>query len=513
MTPLKYLFWKKRVLATFGEHNRTGKYLKKFSAVFALLLASPLFAGESLIIPPLRMSLRLVEIKTSKTVTFNSRVVVDNSSPLKPVSTIEVLNFDNLLMIDLLQIYQLAKQEDAVYASAQAEYNAGKEKASQARAGFLPQFTASATIAKAVSAQQNLPHSRYDTNGYSVSFIQPLIRPQTWATYRQAKQQVLQSEFKLSASHQDLIQRVAKAYFGVLLAQDNVRVSQSQKLAFERQLEQAKRTFEVGTSTITDTNESQAKYDQSVAKEIADQNELQIKKDALRQIILKTPQRLSPLIDDATFDQFISDKVGEWENIAEAENQTISISRAEAEIAKFEISKQRSGHLPTLDLVLSYIDNRNGVPNIFGGQSNFRSTQIGLQLTIPLYAGGSVTSRVARALADQQRALSDLEQKRRASLQTVRSAFLGVNSGAIKIKSLEQALKSSKVSLESTKLGREVGVRTTVDVLNSEQQVFQAQRDLSQAKYELLINQLNLLAAAGRLKEEDLIKINDMLAK
>ena len=502
----------KRVREILLENRKSGRGLRRFSALFTLIFAMPIFASDTLTIPPLRLTSYLGKLPKSVAIMTASETE-RKGLLLRSEPSIEVANFQNLISLDLLQIYQLAKDEDATYAVARAEFTGNREKVSQARAGYLPILNASASVAKAVNAQQGLPRSRYASDGYSISLMQPLIRPQVWANFRQAKQQVLQAEHKLSAANQELILRVAKAYFDVLLAQDNVKVSQAQKTAFERQLEQARKTFEVGTTTITDANEAQAKYDQAVAKEIADQNDLRIKSDVLRQIIAKVPPRLSSLRDNVTFDQFVSDNLNEWEKTAETDNQTIAISKADAEIAKLEVTKQRAGHLPVLDLIMSYTDNRNGIGNIFGGRADFRSTQIGLQLTIPFYSGGGVSSKVSEALALQQRAQSDLEQKRRDSLQAVRTAFLGVNSGASKIKSLEQAVKSSQVSYESTKLGREVGVRTTIDLLNAEQQVFEAQRDLSQAKYELLINRLNLLASAGKLTEEDITKLNDIFEK
>jgi len=183
------------------------------------------------------------------------------------------------------------------------------------------------------------------------------------------------------------------------------------------------------------------------------------------------------------------------------------------EIAKSEVQKQRAGHLPTVDLVANYGNNRNGFVDPFGDRIDLKSGQVGIQVTLPLYAGGGTQYRVREALANRDKSGYDLESNRRTVAQNTRTAFLGVTSGTTQVKALEQALKSSQIALESTKLGREVGVRTSLDVLNAEQQVFQARRDLLQARYNVILNQLKLKAAAGQLNENDVVEVNTLLVK
>lgn len=417
-----------------------------------------------------------------------------------------------VLAADLLQIYQDAKVQDATIASAKAAYDAGQERVPQGRAGLLPFVNLTGNVTRVESEPTGLPSQSVTTRGYTLSLTQPLFRAQNWATYDQAKQQVLQSAAQFSAAQQDLILRVAQAYFDVLLAQDNVTVSQSQKTAISEQLAQAKRNFEVGTATITDTNEAQARFDQAIAQEIVDQNDLEIKHQALQQLINRLPDRLSPLKDQLALPLPKPNNIKDWVSAAEQNNQTLTTLRAGVEIAKQEVTKQKAGHLPTVDLVASYADNRNAITSGFGVSADLTTKQIGVQVTVPLYAGGATQSRIREALANQEKSTQDLEVNRRVVSQTTRTAFLGVTSGVSQVAALEQALKSAQVSLDSTKLGREVGVRTSLDVLNAEQQLTLAQRNLLQARYNVILNQLRLKAAAGQLTDGDVAEVNSLLA-
>ncbi|MES2356348.1 MAG: TolC family outer membrane protein, partial [Pseudomonadota bacterium] len=412
---------------------------------------------------------------------------------------------------DLLQIYQDAKTQDPIFSSAQAAYQAGQERLPQGRAGLLPSVNISANATHSYTKSDGTPAAYYDSSGYTLTLSQPLYRSQNLATYQQAKQQVLQAEAQFSAAHQDLILRVAQIYFDVLLAQDNVTVSQAQKNAFAEQLAQAKQNFKVGTATITDTNEAQARYDQAIAKEIVDLNDLEIKRQALQQLIAKIPEQLTPLKDPLTLVSPTPNNINEWVAASEQNNQTLTVLKAGVEIAKSEVQKQRAGYLPSVDLVASYNSSRNAFADVFGSRVDLKTSQIGVQVTLPLYAGGGTQSRVREALANQDKSNFDLEANRRSVAQSTRTAFLGVTSGITQVQALEQALKSSQVSLDSTKLGREVGVRTSLDVLNAEQQVFQARRDLLQARYNVILNQLKLKSAAGQLNDGDLVEVNKLL--
>ncbi len=413
---------------------------------------------------------------------------------------------------DLQQIYHDAKSQDATFLMAQAAYQAGLERLPQGRAGLLPSASFSSNVSRNYLDIEGAALIDYNSRTYTLSLTQPLFRMQNWATFEQAKQQVLQAEAQFSAAQQDLILRVAQAYFDALLALENISVSRSQKTFISEQLAQAKSNFQVGTTTVIDVNETQARYDQIAAKEIADQNDLEIKIQALKELISKDPEQLVPLKDQLVLALPTPNSINDWVAASEMNNQTLVALRASVEMAKSEVQKQRAGRLPVVDVVASHNNSRNAVMDVFGNLANLRSSQIGIQLTLPLYAGGAIQSRIREALANQDRSNYEFEAFRRTVSRSVLTAFLGVTSGIMQVRALEQALKSSQASLDSTKLGYEAGVRTGLDVLNAEQQVSQARRDVLQVRYNVILSQLRLKAVTGKLNEADLAEVNALLA-
>lgn len=419
---------------------------------------------------------------------------------------------------DLVSIYREALQADAVYASARASLQAGNEKRPQGLSGILPAITLSANTQhndRDLQFRNNTPatNSQFNSNGLTVTATQPLFRMQNWITYEQSKNQVSQSEAVFLQAQQDLIIRVAQSYFDVLLAENNVTLAAAQRVAFAEQLAQAKRNFEVGTATITDSNDAQARHDLAVSQEIAAQNDLQIKKGVLQQIIGRPPQTLATLSSRFTPALPAPNNLDSWIEQARLSSLQVRAARAAADIATQEVSKNRSGHLPSLDAVASYSDSATG-SGVQGGPGFDSSTKfIGLQLSMPIYLGGLTNSRVREALANQEKARQDLENTTRTVELNSRSAFLGATNGVAQIKALQAALVSSQSSLDSTKLGQEVGVRTQVDVLNATQQLITTRRDYAQAIYAYAINVLKLKAAAGTLGEDDVITVNQWLEK
>ena len=304
---------------------------------------------------------------------------------------------------------------------------------------------------------------------------------------------------------------MAIAYFDVLLAEFNVELADSQKAAVSEQLAQAKRNFEVGVATITDTNEAQAKYDSIVAQEISARNDLDNKRTALRAIIGRTPpplKRVGRGFDPALPNPNSADY---WVDKALAENLAVKIAAYNVDIATLEIDRQKAGHLPTLDLVGSYLYSGGSGATNFSSGFDFRQGQIGVQLNVPIYQGGFVDSKVRQAIALQDNARQNLEVARRAALFNAQTGFAGVNSAAASVKAFEQAAASAQVAYESNRLGQEVGVRTNLDVLNTQQNVYQARRDVAQAYFNYLIGVLRLRSAVGTLTEQDLEEINRRL--
>jgi outer membrane protein len=414
---------------------------------------------------------------------------------------------------DLLSVYRDALVSDPVYQAARAQYAATSERLPQARSGYLPFVNANAAITRYAIDRAGTPEFDYTYKTYGVTLSQPIFRMQNWIAISQADKVVLQAASTLSQAQQDLAIRAAQAYFDVLLARDNVALSESQKAAFDQQLAQAKRNFEVGTATIVDTLEAQARYDQTVAKEIADKVDLEVKSRILAVLLGKLPDGLVPLREPLPLEGPQPNDVEAWVKAASESSYTVAVARANYEIAKQEIDRQRAGHYPTLDLTGSAtrVDDPTsaapGISPIVNGGS------IGLQLQIPIFQGGLTQSRVREAVALRDRAEQDLENTQRTVAQTVRAGFLVVSSGISLVRALEQALVSTQSQLESTILGRDVGVRTSVDVLNAQQQVFQARRDLQSARYTFLINTLRLKAATGTLTEADVEAVNRTLGR
>lgn len=421
---------------------------------------------------------------------------------------------------DLMEIYRAARVSDAQYAAARASWTAAQERLPQGLAGLLPSVSLSAStqyndrnLRPRDPASTSGGTSRFNSNAATLAVTQPLYRPQNFALYEQAKTQVAQAEAVLAQAEQDLILRVAQAYFDVLLAQDTVAFAQAQLAAIGQQLEQAKRNFEVGTATITDTHEAQARYDITVSNEIAARNDLEVKRRALSAIIGRPAPGLAPLGPKFSPRPPEPDNMERWVERALQTNPQVRIAEAGLAFAAQDVERNRAAHRPTLDAFASYSESSSGSGVQGGFGSDTTSKLIGLQLAVPLYQGGALQSRVREALANEERARQDLENARRSAELAARQGFLGVTNGLAQVKALEAALTSSQSSLDSTLLGREVGVRTQVDVLNAQQQLFQTRRDLAQAKYNYILSLLRLKAAAGSLSEQDLALANSWLER
>lgn len=418
---------------------------------------------------------------------------------------------------DLLETYRAAQANDPVFAAARAAQRVGQERLPQGRALLMPSINLSANstlndqsaqYGAAAPAFLNGAH-RYNSHGYSVNLTQPLFRQQNWLAYTESELQVAQSEAQFKIAGQDLIMRVSQAYFDVLIAQDSVQLTEAQKNAITEQLEQAKRNFEVGSATITDTHEAQARHDLVSAQAIAAQNNLEIKRNALRQLVSVLPQEIRHLGKEFTLEAPQPADIEQWAGTAQNNSLQLVIAQAGAEIAEREVARNRGGHYPTVDLVANY-SKKNDSGGIYGANSS-TGKSVGVQLNMPLFQGGAINSKWREAEANRERAKQDLENARRNAAQQARQAYLGVVNGIAQVKALQQALASSESLLEASKLGQEVGVRTNIDVLNAQQQLFSTRRDLYQAEYNYLLSHLQLKAAAGALGEDDLSKVNQAL--
>ncbi|MDP1733909.1 MAG: TolC family outer membrane protein [Sulfuritalea sp.] len=416
---------------------------------------------------------------------------------------------------DLMAVYRDAVAYDAQYASARAALEAGRERLPQGRTGLLPTIgLAASTTWNDVDTTRRVngataTNAQYNSNGWTVSLSQPLFRWQNWVAYTQSELAVAQAEAQFGLAKQELIVRAAQAYFDVLLAQDTLATAQAQKAAIAEQLESAKRNFEVGTATITDTHEAQARYDLTSAQEIAADNDMTVKRQVLRSVIGKEPEGLKNLKPGVQLVRPQPDNINKWVEMAESASASVQIYQALYEIAAREIEKQRAGHYPTLDLVAT--NGRSGAGGGTTGGFDSKSSTIGLQLSIPIFAGGGVVSKDREAVALKEKAGADLENARRNAALNARQAYLGVSSGMAQVKAYEAALTSSQSALDSNKLGYEVGVRINIDVLNAQSQLYDTRQKLAKARLDTLAALLKLKAAAGSLGEDDVAAINALL--
>jgi outer membrane protein len=419
----------------------------------------------------------------------------------------------------LVDIYQQALLHDPTLASALSANQAAQEIIEQGKALYRPtvNFNAGTSASEtdirfigAGSPFRSNGRNSFEAYNYGVEARQPVYRKQNLVQMDQTRTQVSQADKQYNLSQQTLILRTTQAYFDVLIAQDKIDLIVAQKAAILSQLEQAKATFEVGTATITDVNEAQARYDLIVAQEIAAVNEHQIAKRSVEAITGEIPDRLATAKSDLQV-KHIEQTMQDWQQVAVQNNLNIAIQQDALKLAEQEVERMRAGHLPTLDAVASYTDNySNGSANGFGNE--LKNTTIGLQLQIPLYQGGAVSSRTRQAVLNKQKALDDIEIARRQTDLETQRAYLNLSTTIAQVKALEQALLSSQSQLDSTNLGYEVGVRTSVDVLNAQQQFYSAKRDLLQARYNYLVNIIRLKAAVGVVTEADLVDINQQLA-
>lgn len=420
---------------------------------------------------------------------------------------------------NLTQVYEDARGYDAQYGAARQALQAGRERAPQGRALLLPtlNLTANTTRSHLESDSKNeavLPSFERDVNshGYALTFTQPLYRRQNWLQADQGELQAKQAEFTFGQAGQDLILRAAQAYFDVLAAQDTLGLVRAQKTAIAEQLAQAKRNFEVGTATITDTHEAQARYDLAVAQEISAQNDVEVRRRALQQLTGKEYAALKGLRPEVKLSPPDPNDMQSWVSLAEKQSYTVLVQDAAVEIARLEAQRNSAAHHPTLDLVASHSYTSQSGSNLSATGTEANSSSVALQLAIPLYQGGGLNSREREAAYNLERTRQELENARRTSALATRQAYLAVINGIAQISALEQALVSSESALQSNRLGYEVGVRINIDVLNAQQQVFSTRRDLLVARYNTITNFLRLKAAAGGLRESDLADVSLALA-
>jgi outer membrane protein len=416
----------------------------------------------------------------------------------------------------LVELYEAARGFDATYLAARSQYEASLAQAAQARAGLLPQAGLAAAASWARREVNNGGFSgTNDSQSTTLSASQPLYRPVNKLTNDQATLTIDIAQARLTQAEQDLIVRTSQAYFDVLAAQDTLTFVQAQKTAVAEQLAAAKRNFEVGTTTITDSREAQAQYDLVLAQEIAAENDLRVKKLTLDQLVGRAAVTPRPLAAPVALPELLPADPQAWVDRNLGTHPSILQATRNLEIAQLETSKAEAGHKPTLDLVGQYQIARGPTTTLPAVAGNVRTNtaSVGVQFNLPLFAGYAVQNRVKETLALEEKARSDLEAARRGVDLSTRSAYLGVVSGQGQVRALQAAEASSQSALDANRLGYQVGVRINIDVLNAQSQLFQTKRDLAQARYNVLLGSLRLRQASGALLPEDLLPIDALLAK
>jgi len=423
----------------------------------------------------------------------------------------------------LSEVIDAARTYDATYLGVRSTTEAAMYRYEQQRALHLPSASLNAQVQRSV---QNTPYitdpssSTTDTAGATINASQTLFNRQNDLAIDEAQRAVDVARSQQLQAEQDLIVRVAQAYFNVLAATDALQTVQGNKAAIGEQLASAKRNFEVGNATITDTREAEARSDLARSQEIAAQNDLQVAHVTLDQLVGRNGVTPHALALPATLPPVMPSQAQDWVNLAEADNPALKQAQLNLEIAQLETSRAKAGNLPVVTagatLGKSYVHNAStfqggtgGIPTAYGGWGD--SNSIGVTVSVPLFAGFAIQNRERETVALENKARTDVEGARNSATLATRQTFLGAQSLAAQVKALEAAQVSSKLALDATQLGYKVGVKVNLDVLNSQSQLYQTERDLAKARYDYVVAMLRLRQAAGTLTQNDILAVNALL--
>ncbi len=446
-------------------------------------------------------------------------------APMTPIVAALVLAFGAAVSQaqSLSEVVQAARGVDAAYLGARSNADAAHYRYEQARSAHLPtaglQVQAardSSTSPTPISTTAIINQTSKTTSlGGTVNAQQNIFNRQNDLTIDQAQKNEDIAQSQLAQADQDLIVRVAQAYFNVLAAADALNSVQGNSKAIAEQLASAKRNFEVGNATITDTREAEARADLARSKEIAAENDLLVAKVTLDQLVGRNGVAPHPLILPATLPPVMPSQVSDWVALAESDSQALKQARVGLEVAELATARARAGHLPTLVANATY--GRTRAREVIDGEGTFtgnsRNAGVSVTLNVPIFSGFLIQNQVNEAVALEQKARTDADGARNQVVLATRTAFVGALSQAAQVKALEAAEASSKLSLDATLLGYKVGVKVNLDVLNAQSQLYDTQRDAAGARYQYLVAQLKLRQAAGTLGNNDLLPIDALLVK
>lgn len=427
-------------------------------------------------------------------------------------SLIILAAFGQVYADDLISVYKLAKTNDPQYRAAIFELNALLEEKPQSQSFLLPQLSATGYISdtdQTVTGGIQAGKYNYDSNGYKITATQSVYQKFNFDNLEQADAKVIQAKASFLDAKQSLILRVVTQYFLVLAAKDNLKFANAERKAIKEQLVQTKQRFNVGLIAITDVHEARARYDQTVASEIEAENTLAINQETLHEITGKKHTVFSSLLQNFPLIKPKPANIKSWIKTALTKNANLRKAASTVDVARLEVSKNQSAHYPSLDLVAEYSNDDIGIGSIDTNENE--EARVMLQLNVPLYQGGLVSSRTRAAAFRLQQTKELLEKQRRETMRLTRNSYLSVFAIISKAKAFKQALKSTTVALEATQAGFDVGTRTGVDVLNSQRERYRAIRDYTRERYNYILEILKLKYAAGILTENSLLNVNKWL--
>lgn len=416
---------------------------------------------------------------------------------------------------DLLEVYSLAYQTDPVLKQIISQRQSVGEGSVQAFSRFLPFVNASAdTSANRTNPSGNTfdnSSKSFNRHGYSLNLNQSIFDNTNYVNYRIANLQISKAEANLSAAQQELIIRSADAYFRTLAAVDKVGFTKAERKAISRQLDQAKRRYEVGIIAITDVHEAQAGFDNANAQVISAENELLITKEVLRELTGQYINIVSALAEKIPLSPPTPEKITHWVDQALSGNYTLLAAKEDTLVKKENINLQRSGHYPTLGLTASYGYSKDNLSRSFESSSQSKDSSIGVNISIPIYEGNSVVSKTRQAQYDFQQSQEAYTEVLNSTEKNARSNYLNVLSEVSRVKALKQAVISNESALKATEAGFEVGTRTIVDVLNVQRDLYRAKQEHSNSRYIYILNILKLKQASGELARVDIETVNNWL--
>ena len=407
-------------------------------------------------------------------------------------------------VMDLKQVYQAALEQDATIRASRAAADSGRERVPQARAGLLPQISASAgrnnnnldTTAPNILGTPVTTNDQYFSDNRTLQLRQPLMNMQRWLQFQQAKSIVEEAEANLDRDLQNLVVRVAGAYFETLMSDEQLELVQAQIKTYTALVDAAQKGLAAGSGTRTDVDDAKARLDMAKAQELEARQNQELTRRQL-QLLVNQPVGAIAKLNVSALQLSAPEpaNLDEWTRKAEASSPEIKAMQARLEASRREVSKAQAGHLPTLDAVAQW--SNSGSENITRVNSRYENKTIGLQLNIPLYSGGYVNSTIRQAVAEQTRAEETLEALRRDLGVRVHKEYRGVTEGILRVRALEQAARSAEQMMKSTQMSLKAGARTQLDVLNAQQQYTLALRDLAQARMVFLLSKVRLASLVG----------------